>query len=401
VGASPARANVEPVRATVPRPPPSVRVPNETLDRFLSTVGEVILTTSQLRTAAETNGIGQDARLSGGFDQMDRVVGELKRRALALRTTPLLRVMENLPRVAREVATRTGKRVEVTLVGAELELDRSILDRLYDPLVHLVRNAVDHGLESPEARKQAGKSESGALRIEATREKDAIRIAVSDDGAGMNLVALRERSVAAGLVHATLAEDLPPEELVELAFRPGLSTAASVSDISGRGVGMDAVRSTLESLGGAVWMETRPGAGTTAMLRVPIAAAVQRVLLVVLGGETVAVPISKVERIVELEPGAIEGSAGECFALIDEEPVLVLDLAQRLGWPTATNAVAPLVIADLRGERVALRVDKLAGQQDIYVKPLPALLASLRVLSGLTVLGDGRPVFLLDLNQLR
>jgi two-component system chemotaxis sensor kinase CheA len=377
-----------------------VRVPNETLDRFLSTVGEVILTTSQLRTAAETNGIGQDARLSGGFDQMDRVVGELKRRALALRTTPLLRVMENLPRVAREVATRTGKRIEVTLAGAELELDRSILDRLYDPLVHVVRNAVDHGLELPEARRQAGKPELGNLRIEATREKDAIRIAVSDDGAGMNLAALRERSVAAGLVHATLADDLPPEEIVEMAFHPGLSTAASVSDISGRGVGMGAVRSTLESLGGAVWLETRPGAGTTALLRVPIAAAVQRVLLVVLGGETVAVPISKVERVVELDPGAIDGSAGECFALIDDEPLLVLDLAQRLGWPAATNSAAPLVIADLRGERVALRVDRLSGQQDIYVKPLPALLASLRVLAGLTVLGDGRPVFLLDLNQL-
>jgi two-component system chemotaxis sensor kinase CheA len=377
-----------------------VRVPNETLDRFLSTVGEVILTTSQLRTAAETNGIGQDARLSGGFDQMDRVVGELKRRALALRTTPLLRVMENLPRVAREVATRTGKRIEVTLAGAELELDRSILDRLYDPLVHVVRNAVDHGLEIPEVRKQAGKSEVGNLRIEATREKDAIRIAVSDDGAGMNLAALRERSVAAGLVHATLADDLPPEEIVEMAFHPGLSTAASVSDISGRGVGMDAVRSTLESLGGAVWLETRPGAGTTALLRVPIAAAVQRVLLVVLGGETVAVPISKVERVVELEAGAVEGSAGECFALIDEEPVLVLDLAERLGWPAVTSDSAPLVIAELRGERVALRVERLAGQQDIYVKPLPALLASLRVLAGLTVLGDGRPVFLLDLNQL-
>jgi two-component system chemotaxis sensor kinase CheA len=388
------------VRATVPRPPPSVRVPNETLDRFLSTVGEVILTTSQLRTAAETNGIGQDARLSGGFDQMDRVVGELKRRALALRTTPLLRVMENLPRVAREVATRTGKRIEVTLAGAELELDRSILDRLYDPLVHIVRNAVDHGLEAPEARKQAGKPEVGNLRIEATREKDAIRIAVSDDGAGMNLAALRERSVAAGLVHATLAEDLPPEEIVEMAFHPGLSTATSVSDISGRGVGMDAVRSTLESLGGAVWLETRPGAGTTAVLRVPIAAAVQRVLLVVLGGETVAVPISKVERVVEIDPGAIEGSAGECFALIDDEPVLVLDLAERLGWPAAANQAAPLVIAELRGERVALRVERLSGQQDIYVKPLPALLASLRVLAGLTVLGDGRPVFLLDLNQL-
>jgi two-component system chemotaxis sensor kinase CheA len=331
---------------------------------------------------------------------MDRVVGELKRRALALRTTPLLRVMENLPRVAREVATRTGKRIEVTLGGAELELDRSILDRLYDPLVHIVRNAVDHGLELPEARKQAGKSEVGNLRIEATREKDAICIAVSDDGAGMNLAALRERSVAAGLVHATLADDLPPEEIVEMAFHPGLSTATSVSDISGRGVGMDAVRSTLESLGGAVWLETRPGAGTTAVLRVPIAAAVQRVLLVVLGDETVAVPISKVERVVEVDPGAIEGSAGECFALIDEEPVLVLDLAERLGWPAAANHAAPLVIAELRGERVALRVERLSGQQDIYVKPLPALLASLRVLAGLTVLGDGRPVFLLDLNQL-
>ena len=384
----------------MPRPPPSVRVPNETLDRFLSTVGEVILTTSQLRTAAETNGIGQDARVSGGFDQMDRVVGELKRRALALRTTPLLRVMENLPRVAREVATRIGKRVEVTLAGAELELDRSILDRLYDPLVHLVRNSVDHGLEAPEARLQAGKPEVGHLRIEATREKDAIRIAVSDDGAGMNLSGLRERAVAAGLLHPTLAEDLPAEEIVELAFHPGLSTAAAVSDISGRGVGMDAVRSTLESLGGAVWLETRPGAGTTALLRVPIAAAVQRVLLVGLGDEIVAVPISKVERVVEVDAAAIEGSAGDHFALLDDEPVVVLDLAQRLGWQAAANANAPLVIAELRGERVALRVAKLAGQQDIYVKPLPALLASLRVLAGLTVLGDGRPVFLLDLNQL-
>jgi two-component system chemotaxis sensor kinase CheA len=377
-----------------------VRVPNETLDRFLSTVGEVILTTSQLRTAAETNGIGQDARLSGGFDQMDRVVGELKRRALALRTTPLLRVMENLPRVAREVAERTGKRVEVTLAGSELELDRSILDRLYDPLVHLVRNSVDHGLEAPDVRAAAGKPEVGNLRIEATREKDAIRIAVCDDGAGMNLDALRERAVQAGLVHATLAEDLPPEEIVELAFHPGLSTAARVSDISGRGVGMDAVRSTLESLGGAVWLESRPGSGTTAALRVPIAAAVQRVLLVGLDDEVVAVPISKVERVVEVEAGAIDGSAGESFALLDDEPVLVLDLAERLGWQSAAHGGAPLVIAELRGERVALRVAKLVGQQDIYVKPLPALLASLRVLAGLTVLGDGRPVFLLDLNQL-
>lgn len=361
-------------------------------------MGEVILTATQVRTAA--HGRDADPRLAGGLDQMDRVVGELKRRALALRTTPLLRVMENLPRVAREVALRTGKRVHVTLGGAELELDRSILDRLYDPLVHLVRNAVDHGLEAPETRLAAGKPEAGRLRIEAVREKDAIRIDVADDGAGLDLDALRTKAVAAGLLHEGLADDLPAEEIAELAFHPGLSTAKQVSDISGRGVGMDAVRATLESLGGSVALATRRGQGTSAILRVPIAAAVQRVLLVRLDAETVAIPISKVERVVEVDSTAIESSAGDSFTLLDDEPVLVLDLAARLGWPAATSAPVQLVLAEVRGERVALRVGRLAGQQDIYVKPLPSLLGSLRVLAGLTVLGDGRPVFLLDLNQL-
>ena len=358
----------------------------------------MILTTTQVRTAA--HGGGADPKLAGGLDQMDRVVGELKRRALALRTTPLLRVMENLPRVAREVAQRTGKRVHVTLGGAELDLDRSILDRLYDPLVHLVRNAVDHGIETPAARVAAGKPETGRLRVEAVREKDAIRIDVADDGAGIDLDALRAKAVSAGLLHEDLADDLPPDKVAELAFHPGLSTAHEVSDISGRGVGMDAVRATLESLGGSVTLETRRGAGTSAVLRVPIAAAVQRVLLVGLGADTVAIPIAKVERVVEVDPASIESSAGESFVLLEDEPVLVLDLGARLGWRAEIAGAAQLVLADVRGERVALRVAKLVGQQDIYVKPLPALLGGLRVLAGLTVLGDGRPVFLLDLNQL-
>ncbi|HTY17307.1 MAG TPA: chemotaxis protein CheW [Myxococcota bacterium] len=385
----------------MPPPPPSVRVPNQTLDRFLSSVGEVILTTSQLRTAAVSTGFGQDARLARGFDQMDRVVGELKRRALDLRTTPLLRIMENLPRLAREVASRGGKRVEVELRGAELELDRSILDRLYDPLVHLVRNAVDHGLEPPEQRRAAGKPEVGRLLIEATREKDSIHLCVRDDGGGIDLDAVRARAVAEGLVHADLADDLPPEEVVQLVFRPGLSTARRVSEISGRGVGMDAVRATVESLGGEVTLSSQIGVGTAVGVRVPIAAAVQRVLLVGLGDEIVAVPIAKVERIVEIELAAIEVSGGDAFVLIEEEPVLVLDLAHRLGWePQAVGETVPLLLTEVRGQPVALRVDRLAGQQDIYVKPLPELLAGMRALAGLTVLGDGRPVFLLDLGQL-
>lgn len=386
-----------------------MRVPNERLDRFLSAVGEVILTTTQLRTAADDGAQGvAEPRLLRGFDHMDRVVGELKRRALELRTTPLLRIMENLPRLAREVALRSGKAVEVELRGAELELDRSILDRLYDPLVHIVRNAVDHGIEPPEVRRAAGKPEVGRLVVEATREKDAIRIAVRDDGAGIDLDAVRARAVELGDLHPDLADDLPADELLELVFRPGLSTAATVSDISGRGVGMDAVRVTLESLGGEVRLASRRGAGTEVSLRVPIAAAVQRVLLVGLGREMVALPIAKVQRIVEVEAHSIEHSGGDDFVLIDDEPVLVIDLVSRLGWadplpPGAPSDAAPvlLLLAEVRGERVALRVDHLAGQQDIYVKPPPALLSGLRALIGLTVLGDGRPVFLLDLNQVR
>jgi len=268
-------------------------VRTDTLDRFLSSVGEVILTSRQVRTRADRER-HDSAQLAAGFDRMDRVVGDLQRRALSLRTAPLLRVMDSLPRLARDLARELGKQVEVELRGAELELDRSILDRLNDPLVHLVRNAVDHGLEPPEQRRERGKPPAGRLLVDARREKDSIRISVSDDGRGLDLDALRERAVEAGVLHADLAEDLPPEEIASLVFRAGLSTAQHVSRVSGRGVGMDAVKVTIESLGGRVELESRPGLGTTTSLRVPITAAVQRVLLLGIADETVAIPIAKV-----------------------------------------------------------------------------------------------------------
>jgi two-component system chemotaxis sensor kinase CheA len=376
-------------------------VRTDTLDRFLSSVGEVILSSSQLRNVADEGGIERSASVATGFDRMDRVVGDLQRRALDLRTAPLLRVMEQLPRVARELARQLGKSVQVELVGAELELDRSILDRLSDPLVHLIRNAVDHGLEAPAARQEAGKSDAGCILIQARRERDSIRISVEDDGAGLDLEAVRARAVAAGLLHGDLAEDLPPDQIAALVFRPGLSTRQEVSDVSGRGVGMDAVKATIEALGGRVELSSRSGLGTVTSLVVPITAAIQRVLLVGLGVETVALPIGKVERIVELEPAVIERAGHEIFALIDDVPVLVIDLAERLGLASEPpEGVVHLVLAEIRGERIGLRVQRLEGQQEIYVKPVPPLLTGLRVLGGLTVLGDGRPVFLLDPNQL-
>lgn len=376
-----------------------MRVRTETLDRFLGAVGEVILSTRQLRGTRPTS--ERSAKLSAGFDRVERRVNELQRRVLDLRTTPLLRVMENLPRVARQVAERGGKRVEVELLGSELELDRSILDRLGEPLLHIVRNAVDHGIESPEARQQIGKSAVGHVVIEARREKDTIVIEVRDDGAGIDLDSVRARAIEVGLLHPGLAEDLPDEQIASLIFKPGLSTAQTVSEVSGRGVGMDAVKATIEALGGAVELRTARGIGTTTILAVPITAAVQRVLLVGVGDETIALPIIKVERILEIAEAAIEDSGGESFILVDDEPILLLDAAACIRVErTESFDLVPIVIIEVRGERVALRVDRFMSQQEIYVKPVPPLLASVKILAGMTILEDGNPVFLLDLNQL-
>jgi two-component system chemotaxis sensor kinase CheA len=372
----------------------------ETLDRFISSVGEVVLSSSQLRGMAQRERHAS-AELSAGLDRMDRVVGDLQRRALGMRTAPLQRAVEPLPRTARDLALELGKQVEVELRGAELELDRAILDRLGDPLVHLVRNAVDHGLETPDVRMQAGKPAAGRIVIEARRERDHVRIAVSDDGRGIDLERVKRRAIEAGLLHADLADDLPSDEIAALVFRPGLSTAHEVSKISGRGVGMDAVKATIEALGGSVELATQPGLGTTTMLLVPVTAAVQRMLLLGVAGEIVGLPIAKVERVVELDAGTIEDAGRERFAIVDDAPMLVLDLAERLGLgERKRSGIAPLVIAEVREQQIGLLVERLHGQQEIYVKPLPRLLAKTRGLAGLTVLSDGAPVFLLDLNPL-
>jgi len=319
--------------------------------------------------------------------------------------------VEPLPRTAREIAQRLDKRVEVEIRNAEIELDRSILDRLSDPMVHLLRNAVDHGIETPAERVAAGKSEVGHISIDARREKDSIIIEISDDGRGIDLERVRARAVDAGLVLADLAEDLPPDQVAAFVFHPGLSTAARVSEISGRGVGMDAVRATIESLGGHIELDTEAGRGTRTVLVVPITAAVQRVLLLRVAGDVVAIPVARVERILEVPAGSIEQTGREAFVLVDDEPVPVLDLAAQLSLRTARgeadDAGAPeedtgslLVLADVRGEPMALQVESIGGHQQIYVKPVPELLLPLRALAGLTILGDGCPVFLLDLNQL-
>jgi two-component system chemotaxis sensor kinase CheA len=267
--------------------------------------------------------------------------------------------------------------------------------------VHLIRNAVGHGIEMPSVREASGKNEVGKILIDARRVKDSIRISIRDDGAGIDLNQVRDRAIAVGILPADLAEDLPPEQLAALVFQPGVSTAESISELSGRGVGMDAVRVTVESLGGQVEIATERGQGTTTTMVVPITAAVQRVLLLGVSGETVSIPVTKVERIIEVDASAIERSGHESFTLVDDEPVVVFSLAEHLCLPPPEpRAQEVLVLAEVRGEMMAIKIDSVVGHQQIYVKPVPELLSGVRLLSGLTILGDGSPIFLLDLNQL-
>jgi two-component system chemotaxis sensor kinase CheA len=315
-----------------------VRVNTRTLDRFLSTVGEVILNTSQVRTVSQS-GATQNTALSEGLDRMDRVVGELQRRALELRTTPLLRILEPLPRAARDVAERAGvSRRGATARGAELELDRSILDRLSDPLVHLLRNAVDHGIEPPDERIAAGKSPVGCIAIEARREKDSIRLSVSDDGAGIDLEPCASARSRRASLHADLAADLTPEPDRRARVRAGpLDRDHGVGDLGprrrhGRGA-LDA--RVAGRLGGD---RERARARHHTTLVVPITAAVQRVLLLGVGAEIGGDPIAKVERIEECPTERSSARGADAFALIDGELVPVLDLGRA---HRAARAAAP------------------------------------------------------------
>lgn len=332
---------------------------------------------------------------------MDRVLGDLERRARELRTAPLLRVTEKLPRIARELGISLGKRVSLELADVALELDRSILDRLADPLLHLVRNAVAHGVETPAERRRVGKAETGTIRVEARRERDAVEIAVVDDGAGLDVEAVRAQAVSRGLLAADLAEDLPPGEVAKLAFHPGLSTAGDVSGVAGRGVGLGAVLATVQSLGGRVDLLSEPGRGLTVLLRVPLSAAVQQVILLGVGRERVAIPIGRIERVDEVETVRIERTGREAFVLIDGIPLPLLDLALLLRVSGSPDEARTLVLlAEVRGQRTALRFDRLLGREEVFVKPVPGLLAAVPALCGLTLASDGRPVFLVEPEQL-
>jgi two-component system chemotaxis sensor kinase CheA len=396
--------------AGTPAPPPTgaaegprtVRVRTELLDYFLDTVGELILATARLREVGRMLPQPQRRAHEEGVDRLHGIVKELHGKVMSVRMTPLAVATDRLPRAARDLARKTGKQVEVAVAGAEIEIDRAILEELGDPLLHLVRNAVDHGLEPPHLRLLVGKPATGRIAVSARRERDRVILEIADDGRGMDPRKLREAAVARGAIPPEQAAALSDREALMLACLPGVSTAEVVTDVSGRGVGMDAVKRVVEAVGGTLGIESTPGAGSRFLLRLPLTVAVQSVLLVRVGEEVVGLPIAKVHGAAEVELARLPTSQGGPLLAWGGGHVPVQDLGRLLGIPDPPRrgGACQVVVADGGGMNVGLAVDALLGQEEAVLKPLAPPLDRVQGLSAVTVLGNGRPVFVLDVPRL-
>jgi len=331
-------------------------------------------------------------------------VKDLHDKVMTVRMTPLALVTERLPRAARDVARKLGRQVEVEVAGAEIELDRAILEELSDPLLHLLRNAADHGIEPPHLRLLAGKPATGRITVRARRERDRVILEVADDGKGMDPARLRAAAVARGALTAEGAAALGDREALLLACLPGVSTAETVTDVSGRGVGLDAVKRTVEAVGGALEIDSAPGQGSRVTLRLPLTVAVQPVLLVRVADEVLGLPIAKVHGAAQVAMSRLDRSRGAPVLPYGGDLVPVHELDRLLGFPPAAPRSAEeeraVVVADGGDGRIGLAVDALLGQHEAVLKPLGAPLDAVAGLSAVTVLGNGRPVFILDVQRL-
>ena len=400
----------------------SVRVDVDRLDELHSLVEQLVTGRITIRRAVEDGNI---EAASASLNDFDKVTSRLQNTVMDMRLIPLRRVVSNLPRVVRDVARSQGKEVSFEMHGQDIELDRSILSEIEDPLIHILRNAVDHGIEPPEEREAAGKPREGTIELGAARQRDHVTITVSDDGGGIDPDAMRRKAIAEGIATEAEAESMSDDEAYDLVFHPGFSTAGEVTDVSGRGVGMDVVHSTVDQLDGTVNVDSAPGEGTTVELRLPVSVAIVNVLFVEVGDREYGVPIKNIDELTHASD--VETVNGTAVVRHDDEvyPVISLDAALDIGddgargnddagTPDGPVAADGGDLTDSAGDiddgmlvriresvrPVALRCDSLNDQEEVVVKPLEGSLSGIPGLSGTAILGDGNIVPILDVVSL-
>ncbi|WP_249278523.1 chemotaxis protein CheW, partial [Bordetella genomosp. 2] len=399
--ASPAAAPAQrqaraPAAAHVDKESTSIRVGVEKVDQVINLVGELVITQAMLAQTASTLDPVLHDRLLNGMEQLERNARDLQEAVMSIRMMPMDYVFSRFPRLVRDIAVKMGKQIELQTYGRATELDKSLIERIIDPLTHLVRNSLDHGIETPEKRIAAGKDPVGQLILSAEHNGGNIVIEISDDGAGLNREKILKKAQAQGL---SVSENTPDDELWQLIFAPGFSTAEQVTDISGRGVGMDVVRRNIQDMGGHVQLSCVPGEGTTTRIVLPLTLAILDGMSVRVGAETFILPLNHVTE-------SLQPSADQMYSVAGDERVMqvrgeylpLVELHRVFGvrdaQPDPTQAIAVIMQAEER--RFALLVDHLVGQHQVVVKNLESNYRKVPGVSAATILGDGSVALIVD-----
>ena len=386
----------------------SLRIDKARIDSLFNLSGELIVVKNSLahlnklvETELGEGDLGRNIRTA--TENLNRLITEMHAAVLQLRMVPVSQLFRSFPRVVRDMSLRLGKQVELTTQGASTECDKNLVDRLFEPLLHLVRNAVDHGIETPEKRRAGGKPEQAHISLEATRSGDRLTIAVRDDGRGIDPAALRAKALERGLMTAEEIDALNDEQSIQFVFSAGFSTAAAVTDISGRGVGMDVVRATVEQLGGRITVTSTVGAGTSVRLDLPVNVAMSQIMVVAAGGQLFGLPMDLVSETVRLTPDRISQIKNNRGFVLRDRIVPICSLAEVLNLPRKTedrHATRLVIVAEIGAKIVSLEVDTIYDRLDAVLKPMQGLLANAPGYAGTTMTADGRVLLVLDLKEL-
>lgn len=375
-----------------------IRVETDRLDSLINLVGELVISKTQV-LEIDADLLTDTAR--SALVQLDRVTTELQYAAMKLRMVPIKQVFDRFPRLVRDLAQAAGKNINLEIFGEDTELDRSLVNQIGDPLVHLIRNSIDHGIETTQKRLAAGKPAQATLRLSAFHEGGHVIIQVYDDGQGLSLNRITQTAKERGLLPADFDGILTMDQAIDLIFQPGFSTNQVVTDLSGRGVGMDVVKSIVEGLGGHVEVESSPGEGTCVTIKLPLTLAIIKALLITCGNQVYALPIQSVRENLLVTRSQIKTVSQQHVIVLRSEILPIVDLAESLGFkPQDHGETLTVIVVESHGEKTGFIVDDIIGQQEIVIKSLSDFLGSIRGISGATVLGNGEVALILDHNTL-
>ena len=387
------------VETSVTRNVQSVRINIERLDSLMNLVGELVINKIRLLDIKTTHGL-KDKDLDESVSTIDRLTTDLRDEIMLIRMLPVEHVFNRFPRMVRDLSKNRGKEIDFVMSGGEIELDRTILDEIGELIVHLLRNCVDHAIELPEERERAGKNRRGTVELSARREKDHVIIEVDDDGAGIDAQKLKSKVLEKGLIPEAELDKLTEEELQELLFLPGISTSKEITDISGRGVGMDAVKTKIESLGGIVRLNSTLGGGTNIKLQLPLTMAIIQAMLVTVEAQTYAIPITNISEIVTVMKGNVRRIGDNGVTTLRGNILSLRRLNDIMGLDSIEGDELTVVVIDKGTGSMGLVVDSVVSQQEVVIKSLDSLLGTTRGFAGATILGDGRVILILDVASL-